>query len=67
MPSCLPDGPGTRILTAADASLDDFEEAAILPHWFAFADLGPPGVDATDNTLPVVLAEPGAVGTDYAR
>jgi hypothetical protein len=60
------DGPGTRVLTPADAVLDSFEEATILSQWSAFADLGAPGVDATDNTLRVLLSEPGAVGTIYA-
>jgi hypothetical protein len=60
------EGLGTRVLDATDAALDNFEEAMILPHWSAFADLGPPGVDAGDNAFQVGLTKPGALGTNYA-
>jgi hypothetical protein len=59
------DGLGTHVIDASNAALDDFEEATILSHWSAFADLGPPGVDGSDDALSLVLTKPGAAGTNY--
>ena len=57
------DGLGTRILDARSAKLDDFEQPMISSGWSAFADLGPPGVDASDNSLSLVRVSPGATFT----
>ncbi len=60
------DGLGTRILTKADAFIDDFECVTnpcnggnIASGWSTFNDLGMPGVDAADNAIKLLQVQPG--------
>jgi hypothetical protein len=60
------DGLGTKALDLSTAKLDDFEASVISPGWSAYADLGPPGPDPTDNLFSVARVSPGAALTSGA-
>ena len=55
------DGAGTKVLAAADAFIDDFEEAAILPGWSSFNDVQP-----TPNAIKITQVAGGAVSTGHS-
>jgi hypothetical protein len=55
------DGLGTKLLMAADAFIDDFEQAAISPGWASFSDVMP-----TPNSFKIAQVAGGAVGTAHA-
>ena len=51
-------GAGTRILTLANARVDDFEDAVLSPAWSTFNDVLP-----TPNAFKMIKETAGAVGT----
>jgi hypothetical protein len=55
------DGAGTKILGAHDTFIDNFEEAAIAPAWFAFNDVMP-----IPNAIHAQQVLGGAAGTAHA-
>src|SRR5262249_22527014 len=57
------DGAGTRILGPMDGYVDNFEEPALLPGWAWFNNVAPA---MPDNSIPLVLATGGALGTGHA-
>ena len=51
-------GTGTRILTLANARVDDFEDAVLSPAWSTFNDVLP-----TPNAFKMIKEAAGAIGT----
>jgi hypothetical protein len=59
------EGKGTRVLTSADAFIDDFEEAAgISPGWSSFNDI--PSDAGVMNPFTIMQVAGGAVGTAHS-
>ncbi len=65
-PPSVCDGLGTRVLSTADAFIDDFECVTkpcaanhISADWSTFNDLGAPGADAADNMIQLLQELPG--------